>query len=132
MDAAILVADISGFTKLTESLSQRDAAGVELLTKCINSFFGQIIEVVLHHGGDVMRFAGDSIICCFIATSEEGVAPERRLQQATLRCLQCASALVKDLGECHLESGSLFLRLFRHRHLISSKVVLANPIARLP
>lgn len=39
---AVMVADITGFTKLTEKLSTRGSAGVELLTACMNDFFGQV------------------------------------------------------------------------------------------
>ena len=99
LEAAVLVADISGFTRLTESMGAREAGGVELLTRCLNSFFGQMIELVRGHGGDVMRFAGDSMICCFSALPAELDLPDGGLEQATLRCLQCATALVQDLGE---------------------------------
>lgn len=99
IEAAVLVADISGFTKLTESMGSREVAGVELLTKCVNSFFGQVIDLVLCHGGDVMQFAGDSMICCFTPTTAEQGMPGGGLKQATIRCLQCATALTRNLGE---------------------------------
>lgn len=43
-EGAVLVADISGFTALTEQLSRNthSAFGVELLTKCINNFFTKV------------------------------------------------------------------------------------------
>ena len=43
-EGAVMVADISGFTQLTEQLSRRahSSAGVELLTKCINNFFSKV------------------------------------------------------------------------------------------
>ena len=37
-----MVADITGFTKLTEILSKRGSTGVELLTNCINDYFGKV------------------------------------------------------------------------------------------
>lgn len=37
-----MVADVSGFTKLTETLSKTGSAGVELLTNCINDYFGKV------------------------------------------------------------------------------------------
>lgn len=97
---AVLVADISGFTHLTESLGSRGTAGVEILTKCINNFFGRVIELVLSHGGDIMRFAGDSIICAFAATDAERAAADEGLASATLRAVRCASVLSEQLGSC--------------------------------
>ncbi len=40
-EGAVLVADIGGFTALTEQLSRADF-GVELLTKCINDCFARV------------------------------------------------------------------------------------------
>ena len=42
LQAAVMVADITGFTKLTEKLSRQGTAGVELLTKCINNYFTRV------------------------------------------------------------------------------------------
>lgn len=93
------MADITGFTQLTETLGSRGTAGVEVLTKCINSFFRQVIKVVLLHGGDVMRFAGDSIICLFAPTETERAKVDRGLASATLRSVQCAAVLQRQLGQ---------------------------------
>jgi len=43
---AVMIADITGFTALTEDLGRRGAAGVELLTRCMNNFFTLVIELV--------------------------------------------------------------------------------------
>ena len=40
---AVMVADITGFTRLTEKLSTRGSAGVELLTNCMNDFFSKVL-----------------------------------------------------------------------------------------
>lgn len=40
--AAVMVADVSGFTALTETLGAKGSAGVELLTKCMNRYFTQV------------------------------------------------------------------------------------------
>lgn len=39
---AVMIADITGFTKLTEELSKQGAGGVELLTKCMNNYFTKV------------------------------------------------------------------------------------------
>ena len=43
---AVMIADIIGFTALTEDLGRQGAAGVELLTCCMNNFFTLVIELV--------------------------------------------------------------------------------------
>lgn len=49
--AAIMVADVSGFTALTEALSVQGSVGVELLTRCMNRYFTQV-GAVLSPGPD--------------------------------------------------------------------------------
>lgn len=44
-DGAVMVADITGFTALTEELSKRGPGGVELLTKCMNNYFSKVLCV---------------------------------------------------------------------------------------
>src|SRR4051794_26002690 len=43
--AAILLADISGFTPLAERLAERGPAGAEELTALLNTYFGQLVDL---------------------------------------------------------------------------------------
>ncbi len=43
---AVMIADITGFTAITEDLGRRGASGVELLTRCMNNYFTLVIELV--------------------------------------------------------------------------------------
>ena len=61
--------------------------------------FGGVCAQIVSHGGDVMRFAGDSMICAFLPTPEEEEAEDCGLAAATLRSVQCASKLAHDLGD---------------------------------
>ncbi|EIE21630.1 hypothetical protein COCSUDRAFT_56833 [Coccomyxa subellipsoidea C-169] len=99
---AVLIADITGFTALTEDLGRRGTAGVELLTRCMNNFFTLVIQTVVVHGGDVMRFAGDSMICAFLPTPKEAASHDQGLAAATLRSVQCAWALAESLGSMRM------------------------------
>ena len=56
-DGAVLFADASGFTALTERLSNQEN-GTELLCQTINAFFTEFITVADAHGGDVVKFSG--------------------------------------------------------------------------
>lgn len=64
-DAALLYADISGFTAMSEKLTALGREGSEEVTKIINGFFGPLIDVILGWGGDIYRFGGDAIISFF-------------------------------------------------------------------
>jgi class 3 adenylate cyclase len=43
---AVMIADITGFTALTEDLGRQGALGVELLTRCMNNYFTLVMELV--------------------------------------------------------------------------------------
>jgi CheY-like chemotaxis protein/class 3 adenylate cyclase len=62
---AALLADISGFTPLTEALARELGLqrGAEELTRTINRVYGAIIEPVHRYGGSVIGFSGDAITC---------------------------------------------------------------------
>jgi len=61
----VLFADVSGFTAMSETLSVLGAEGAELLTDIINRYFASIIRLIHNHGGQVMKFGGDAILCFF-------------------------------------------------------------------
>ena len=66
---AVLFADISGFTALTEALGRRGDVGVEDVTRCLNDYFGRLIDVIVAHGGDIIKFAGDALLAIWPARS---------------------------------------------------------------
>ena len=59
----------------------------------------QVIDLILLYDGDVMKFAGDSMIVSFCPSNEEKTADDGGLKEATLRCMHCASDLVDKYGE---------------------------------
>ena len=68
-DAAALFADISGFTGLAERLAQTGPSGVEALSELLNGCFGELVQLVATHGGDVVKFAGDALLALWRADS---------------------------------------------------------------
>ena len=72
-DGTVLVADISGFTPLTEMLAQRlgDKRGAEVLTDYLNQVYDGLIAEFSAYGGVVIGFSGDAITCWF--AGDEGL-----------------------------------------------------------
>jgi len=71
----VLFADISGFTKLTESLQQTygDRRGEEELTKQLGIVYTALINEAERFGGSVISFAGDSMLCWFdVGVGDQG------------------------------------------------------------
>ena len=66
IDATLLFADVSGYTRLSERLSLRGREGSERLTEVINGCFSTLIDHVSDFGGDVLRFGGDALLCAFV------------------------------------------------------------------
>lgn len=61
----VLIADISGFTALTERFAQRGPAGAEELKTVLDAIFGKLDDIVARHGGDLLHFAGDAAMALF-------------------------------------------------------------------
>jgi len=93
-EAALLVADISGFTLLSERLAKRGAEGAEQLTEALNSYFARVIEFIEAYGGDVLRFAGDAPIVLFPAGDDRTARVD-----ATSRAVECALAMQRALHD---------------------------------
>src|SRR5690242_13615928 len=74
-----LFADISGFTPLAEALERQGPGGAERLTERLNQCFGPLLDSILAHGGDVLRFAGDAVLALWSASSPEELVQVARL-----------------------------------------------------
>ncbi|MBN1484574.1 MAG: tetratricopeptide repeat protein [Chloroflexia bacterium] len=90
--AAVLFADISGFTPLTEALARRGAEGPEEITRLLNRYFSRMIHLAEAEGGEVVEFGGDSVTVLFIAEQEP-------LSHAVRRALQAAEAMQAAMGD---------------------------------
>src|SRR4051794_1399041 len=91
---AVLFADISGFTQLTETLSQQfgPRLGSEKLTRYLNLTYEPLIELVHTYRGSVIGFSGDAITCWF---GGENMA--RAVQQAITVALAMQTAIARML-----------------------------------
>jgi class 3 adenylate cyclase/tetratricopeptide (TPR) repeat protein len=89
--AASLFADISGFTSITEKLAAQGPQGVELLSRILNDYFGRLTCRIAEHGGDVVNFAGDSLLAVWRFENEEETG------SILETVLQCAHRIQKEL-----------------------------------
>ncbi len=69
--AAVIFADVSGFTPLTEALGKLGAVGTEELTRALSDYFAPLVALVRGWGGIVGKFAGDAMTLLF--PGEKGV-----------------------------------------------------------
>lgn len=100
---AVLFADISGFTPLTEALALRmgPRRGADALARQLNRVYNTLIEPVHRHGGSVIGFSGDAITCWFDA-SHHPLHPESEpdlLRAVTRVALAAAEAQQKAMAQ---------------------------------
>ncbi|MEE8389299.1 MAG: adenylate/guanylate cyclase domain-containing protein, partial [Anaerolineae bacterium] len=61
----VMFADVSGFTAMSEKLSQLGKEGAEEVTRIINLLFTALLEVADQYGGDLLKFGGDALLVFF-------------------------------------------------------------------
>jgi class 3 adenylate cyclase/tetratricopeptide (TPR) repeat protein len=93
---ALLLADISGFTAITEQLAERGPSGAEELRGLLDGAFQPLLELIAGAGGDVLKFAGDALLACWPAPG--GALQERGLAAAAAEAAGCAQAMQAALG----------------------------------
>jgi class 3 adenylate cyclase len=62
VEGTLVMADVSGFTTMSERLAEAGQEGAERLTGIINGFFGGHLESAREFGGDTLTFGGDAIL----------------------------------------------------------------------
>ena len=103
--AAIIFIDISGFTILTETLVKSGPDGLETLTAILNVYFGQIVDLILNYGGDVLKFAGDALLAVWPVQDTE-----QDLQLRTLQACQCA-LVIQNFSHTYTSTSDISLAL---------------------
>ncbi len=96
--AAVMFADISGFTQLTERFTRGNPEGVRELANVLDIYIGKLVELINGHGGDVVKFAGDALF----AVWRSDVAG---LPLETHRATRCGLIIQQKLHNFKVASG---------------------------
>jgi hypothetical protein len=75
LNGSLVMADISGFTPMSERLAEVGKEGAEWLTNIINQYFHRMLDITRDHGGTNIKFGGDALLLFF-----EGENPRESLQ----------------------------------------------------
>lgn len=97
ISGAVLFADISGFTSLTERLAEKGAVGAEELTAALNRYFGQLIDIIDDFGGDVLKFAGDALLATFEDREHGEKSEDDDLKDASARAAAASLVIQKQM-----------------------------------
>jgi predicted ATPase/class 3 adenylate cyclase len=103
-DGAVLVTDISGFTRMTEGIALQGPEPVETLQDLINAYFDRLITCVDEHGGEVVSFTGDGLIATWPERTPDG------LGDVLQRAARCGSQLAQ-LASSHPDGVDLSIRV---------------------
>jgi class 3 adenylate cyclase/tetratricopeptide (TPR) repeat protein len=105
--AALLFADISGFTALVERLGAEGKRGAERVQEILNAVFGPLDGAIEAEGGELLRFPGDAALALFAASpGDDGAAPVQRAAAAALEAVRRVDGLRLDAGvELHLRAA---------------------------
>ena len=98
VSGTLLFMDISGFTKLSESLSQFGKSGTEELTKILNEYFNDMLKIIKNRNGDVLKFGGDALLVGFYGV-------DRRCKQIASYCAQELMQKIKKFKSLETRYG---------------------------
>ncbi len=87
--ASVMFLDIVNFTKLTETLDPMEVG------KLLNTFFGEITDIIFEYEGTLDKYIGDAIMAVF-GTPFEIENPEEKSVKASLKILEKISEFNKN------------------------------------
>ena len=90
--AAVLFADLVGFTPMTELLTAQGREGAEELTRILDQVFTVLIATCEEYGGIVGKFVGDALTVYWAVESDAD------LSLAIQSALTCALTLQSQMG----------------------------------
>lgn len=96
-DGVILLADISGFTRLSGHFCSNGRVGIDQLQQATNGYLGELVNLIYAYGGDVMKFAGDALVCVFQPKRyvTKGNGKELTISDVCSNAVQCATELAQ-------------------------------------
>lgn len=110
VNGALLVADISGFTKLNEEFSALGHEAIELVSSHVSQYFSKLLHLFESSGGDVIYFAGDALVVLFAAP--RGYSKELGIGKATLNAIKCAfQCTISELASYRTDGFRMDLHL---------------------
>ncbi|MBN1483982.1 MAG: tetratricopeptide repeat protein [Chloroflexia bacterium] len=115
IEGTLLFADLSGFTRLSTTLSRLGLAGAEQLVAIVNQIFTAVLAIIEQEGGDLLVFGGDALLVLFAEGEHTRAAVRAALQMQRLMA-----------GFAHVETGSGTFPLALHTGINSGQFLAAS------
>jgi len=95
---AVLFADVSGFTALSEAMAMKyGPTGCQHVAQKLNQYFEKMLRHISKQGGDIFKFAGDAVLVCWPESQD--------LVSVVRRAIQCALNLQAELHNADMGEG---------------------------
>lgn len=88
-----------GFTDLAEKYTKTGKGGPSKLTETLNSYIGAMVQEILSHSGDVLKFSGDAFIVMW--KLNDGMM----MRDLTIEAMQTACIIQKHFGTYDTDVG---------------------------
>ncbi|KAJ3332066.1 Adenylate cyclase type 10 [Blyttiomyces sp. JEL0837] len=92
------MADVSGYSSLSSTLAERGPSGAELLGSIMKGYLDKIIAIILDHGGDIVKFAGDAVIVYWKLPPGSDASSDIVKGELVLKASHCCMDLLNSLG----------------------------------
>jgi class 3 adenylate cyclase/predicted ATPase len=106
-EGSAVFVDISGFTKLSESLARKGRLGAEQITEAIGRTFEAMLAVAYDSGGALLKFGGDSMLLWFESEGHAG-----RASRVAARMRQT----LHEVGQFALPDATIALQISQGVH----------------
>ncbi|MFL5967131.1 MAG: AAA family ATPase [Gaiellaceae bacterium] len=123
-EGTLAFVDISGFTAMSERLSNSGRAGAEEVTEVMNATFSALLEVAYGQGGGLLKFGGDALLLLYDGDDHAARAARAAFEmRRTLRAIgrprtSAGSVTLKMHAGLHSGCFQFFLVGGSHRELL--------------
>lgn len=98
-EAAILIADATGFTDLSGLYQIKGKGGASMLSTVLNKYLGTMVQEILSQGGDVLKFSGDALMVMFKS------GPNVSMKDAIHKAIDTAITIQQSCGHYKTDIG---------------------------
>ncbi|XP_045502162.1 adenylate cyclase type 10-like [Colias croceus] len=98
-ETALMFIDVSGFTDLCETYTKAGQGGPSRLTQVLNLYIGAMVQEILTHKGDVLKFSGDAFLCMWKKS------PKLNMQDVVHTAIDCGLLIQKNYGRYITDVG---------------------------
>lgn len=131
--AAVIFADISGFTDLSDKYQKLDN-GASKLSAELNRYLGIMVQEILAQNGDIIKYAGDAFIAIFKVDAQTSYqsSVQKAIDVSIIIQKNCRNYLVAEVGivlnvKIAISCGEVHFALIGDESL-SHYVIVGEPV----